>query len=391
MRTGRVAAVTDKAIVVADTSNPAGGFTDDEYKSIGVTFDTLVDPVDRGAFGAPSDIDGNGHVILFFTRAVNEITPPGALGVTLGFFYARDLYPKIAAPGPCPGSNAAEMFYVLVPDTGGVVNNNKRSKSLVQTLSNGTVAHEYQHLINSSRRMYVNGVGTAFEERWLDEGLSHIAEELNFFRAANRSPRTNIDATAFGDPLFVSSYSVFAINNFRRYAIYLGSPETQAPIGFDANDDDLATRGAIWSFLRYAADHLPAGAESAFWFNLVNSKTSGMANLTSALGSGAPPAPLLHDWAISVFLDDNSTNVDERYLQPSWNARSVLTGGGLSTAFPLLARTLSDNVQTSLNMVGYGVSFLRFSVANGQDALLTVTSNGQPLAAAMQVSVVRVR
>ena len=50
-----------------------------------------------------------------------------------------------------------------------------------------------------------------------------------------------------------------------------------------------------------------------------------------------------------------------------------------------------DNVQVSLNMVGYGVSFLRFSVASGQDALLTVTSNGQPLPPAMQLSVVRVR
>ncbi|HEY2164035.1 MAG TPA: hypothetical protein VGH04_08600, partial [Gemmatimonadaceae bacterium] len=191
---GRVAAVTNKAIIVADTSNPAGGFSDAEYQSIGVTFDTLVDPVDRAAFGTPSDIDGNGHVILFFTRAVNELTSPGALGVTLGFFFPRDLYPKTTAPGPCAGSNFAEMFYLLVPDTGGVVNQNKRSKSLVLTLTNGTVAHEYQHLINASRRMYVNGVGPAFEESWLDEGLAHIAEELNFFRSANRSPRTNLDA-----------------------------------------------------------------------------------------------------------------------------------------------------------------------------------------------------
>ena len=44
---GKVVAITDKAIVVADTANPAGGFTDAEYRSIGVTFDTLVDPVDR--------------------------------------------------------------------------------------------------------------------------------------------------------------------------------------------------------------------------------------------------------------------------------------------------------------------------------------------------------
>jgi hypothetical protein len=388
-RIARVAAVTNKAIVVADTSNPAGGFSDADYQSIGVTFDTLVDPVDRAAFGTPSDIDGNGHVILFFTRAVNELTPAGALGVTLGFFFPRDLYPKTTAPGPCAGSNFAEMFYLLVPDTGGVVNQNKRSKSLVLTLTNGTVAHEYQHLINASRRMYVNGVGPAFEEPWLDEGLAHIAEELNFFRSANRSPRTNLDATGFNDPIFTNAYSVFAINNFRRYSLYLGTTETQSPIGFNLADDDLQTRGAIWSFLRYAADHLPAGAENTFWFNLVNSHTSGMANLTTALGTS--PAPLLHDWATSVFLDDNAPNVDPRYQQPSWNIRSILTGGGVSTAFPLLTHILSDNVPVSLNVVGYGVSFLRFSVAGGQDALLTVTSNGQPLPPTMQLSVVRVR
>jgi hypothetical protein len=389
LRTARVAAVTAKAIVVSDTSNPAGGFTDDEYRSIGVTFDTLIDPVDRGAFGAPSDIDNNGHVILFFTRAVNELTPMGSLSVTLGFFFARDLYPKTVAPGPCPGSNFAEMFYLLVPDSGGIVNGNVRSKSLVLTLTNGTVAHEYQHLINASRRMYVNGVGTAFEERWLDEGLAHSAEELNFYASAKRTPRTNIDATAFNDPLFTSAYSTFGINNFRRYSVYLATPETQAPIGFDADDDDLATRGAIWNFLRYSADHLPLGTENTFWFNLVNSKTSGMANLTNALGTS--PAGMLHDWAISVFLDDNAPNVDPRFLQPSWNSRSILTGGGTSTPFPLVTHILSDNSQASLNMVGFGVSFLRFSVANGQDALLTVTSNGQPLPPTMQLSVVRVR
>ncbi len=389
LRTARVAAVTNKAIVVTDTTNPAGGFTDDEYKSIGVTFDTLIDPVDVGAFGSPSDIDNNGHVILFFTRAVNELTPAGAGAVTLGFFDARDLYPKTVAPGPCPGSNFAEMFYLLVPDTTGIINGNVRSKSLVLTLTNGTVGHEYQHLINASRRMYVNGVGTAFEERWLDEGLAHVAEELNFFRSAQRSPRNNIDASAFNDPLFVSAYSTFAINNFRRYAIYLATPETQAPIGFDANDDDLATRGAIWSFLRYTADHLPEGTENSFWFNLVNSKTSGIANLTNVLGTS--PAPYLHDWATSVFMDDNAPNVDPRYLQPSWNARSILTGGGTSTLFPLTTHPLSDNAQVSLNMAGYGVAFLTFSVASGQDALLTVTSNGQPLPATVQLSVVRVR
>jgi hypothetical protein len=390
MRTGRVMAVTDKAIVVADTSNPAGGFTADEYRSIGVTFDTLVDPVDRAAFGAPSDIDNNGHVILFFTQAVNELTAAQSSTVTLGFFYARDLYPKTTAPGPCAGSNVGEMFYLLVPDTAGVVNGNKRSKSLVTTLTNGTVAHEYQHLINASRRMYVNSVGPVFEERWLDEGMAHIAEELNFFRASGMSPRTNLDANLFNDPAVSAAYSTFSLNNFRRYGTYLPRTETQGPVGFDQFDDDLPTRGAIWSFLRYAADHVAPTNENSLWFKIVNSKTSGMTNLTSALG--VAPNTLLRDWATSVFLDDNAPSVDPRFQQPSWNARSILTGGGTSTPFPLVTRLLNvDGSLLSASLVGNGVSFMRFSVANGQDALLTTTSGGQALPSSVKLSVVRIR
>ena len=389
MRTARVMAVTDKAIVVADTENPAGGFTADEYRSIGVTFDTLVDPIDRAAFGAPSDIDNNGHVILFFTQAVNELTPAQSGTVTLGFFYARDLYPKTAAPGPCVGSNVGEVFYLLVADTAGVVNGNKRSKSLVTTLTNGTVAHEYQHLINASRRMYVNSVGPVFEERWLDEGLAHIAEELNFYRAAGRLPRTNLDASIFSDPALSAAYSTFSINNFRRYALYLARTETQGPVGFDAFDDDLQTRGAIWNFLRFAADHVTPGNENSLWFRLVNAHTSGMTNLTSALGG--TPGSLLRDWAISVFLDDNAASVDARFQQPSWNARSILTGAGTSTPFPLVTRLLSDGSQLSTSLVGNGVAFLRFSVPSGQDALLTATSGGQALPSTVKLSVVRIR
>lgn len=388
-RTGRVAAITDKAIVVSDTSNPDGGFTDDEYRAIGVTFDTLVDPVDRAAFGSPTDIDNNGHVIMFFTRAVNELTPAGASGVTLGFFYSRDLYPKTTAPGPCAGSNQAEMFYLLVPDTAGLINGNKRSKALVTTLTMGTVAHEYQHLINASRRMYVNNSGGVFEERWLDEGLAHVAEELNLFRASGRSARTNLDNSAFTDSNFGIAYATYGVNNVRRYAQYLGRTESQAPIGFDQFDDDLPTRGAIWDFLRFAADHLPAGNEGSFWFNLVNSRTSGVANLTAALGT--TPYSLLRDWAISVFADDNAVGLDPRFQQPSWNLRSVMTADGTSIPYPLVTHTLADGTTTSVTLTAYGVSFMRFSVASGQDALVTASSNGLQLPPSVQLAVMRVR
>ncbi|HEX4682602.1 MAG TPA: hypothetical protein VH277_07845 [Gemmatimonadaceae bacterium] len=391
-RGGRVVAVTNRAIVVADTANPAGGFTSDEYKSIGVTFDTLINPVDTAAFGNATDIDNNGRVILFFTRAVNELTPTGSPGgVVLGFYYRRDLYQKTGnAAGNCPGSNVAEMFYLMVPDTGGVVNSNRRTKTEVVSATNGTVAHEYQHLINAAQRLYP-AAGTSngiFEEKWLDEGLAHIAEDLNFWAASGLKPRTNVDNSLFSDFRAAGAYNTFGINNIRRYATYLARTETQAPVGFDVNDDDLQTRGAIWSLLRYLADQKFGASENTFWRALAGSKTSGIANLTAALGT--TPNVLMRDWAISVLADDNAANLDPLYTQPSWNARSILTGGG--STFPLLTRSLADGATTTVMLAGDGVSFLRFSVPTGQDALLTVTSSGgQPLSAAVKLSVVRLR
>ena len=365
---------------------------DAEYQSIGVTFDTLVDPVDRAAFGAPSDIDGNGRVIIFFTRAVNELTSAGSRwrDARLSSFRAT----CIRRPGArrrAPAATSPRCSISSCPTPAASSTEQAVDKSLVLTLTNGTVAHEYQHLINASRRMYVNGVGPAFEEPWLDEGLAHVAEELNFFRSANRSPRTNLDATGFNDPK--SSRTPIPCSRSTTsagIALYLGRTETQAPIGFDAFDDDLQTRGAIWNFLRYAADHLPAGPENAFWFNLVNSHTSGVANLTNALGHVAARRCFATGRSRSFSTTTRRTSIPD-ISNPSWNIRSVLTGGGMSTAFPLLTHILSDNVPVSLSMVGYGVSFLRFSVASGQDALLTVTSDGQPLPPTMQLSVVRVR
>jgi hypothetical protein len=96
-----------ETIVVADASNPASGYTDADYASIASTFDNLVDPTDTKAFGSPTDIDGNGHVVLFFTRAVNELTPASSTSYVAGFFYARDLFPSTPSPDfqACATSN----------------------------------------------------------------------------------------------------------------------------------------------------------------------------------------------------------------------------------------------------------------------------------------------
>ena len=188
-RTARVAAVSSSAIVVADTANPTGGFTDAEYTSFATTFDTLINALDVSNFGQPTDIDKNGKIIILFTKDVNLLTPRGSAGVIGGFFFERDLFPlsDTGVFGGCAGSNFAEMFYVLVPDPNHVYGD-ARSKQKVLDLTPGTLAHEYQHLINAGRRMYVNLPFNDFEEVWLNEGLSHMAEELLYYRVSGNAP-----------------------------------------------------------------------------------------------------------------------------------------------------------------------------------------------------------
>jgi hypothetical protein len=263
MRTGRVAAITTRAIVVTDTANPANGFTEADLQSFGVTFDTLVYPVDTQNFGEPSDIDANQRAILFFTRAVNELTPPNQNSYVGGFFFSRDLFPKAPTAGidGCAASNLAEMFYLLVPDPDGVVNQNVRTTDFVRTVTAGILAHEFQHLINASRRLYVTG-SSEFEDGFLDEGLAHIAEELAFYRASGLAPKQNVSAAMIQSSQRISdAFDTFGAANIRRYREFLINPLTNSPY---ADNSNITTRGAIWSFLRYAADRR-GGSESTTW------------------------------------------------------------------------------------------------------------------------------
>jgi hypothetical protein len=389
LRTARVAAVTNGAVVLADTSNPTGGFTDAEYRAFGVAMDTLVNPVDTTVFGAPSDIDKNGKVGILFTKAVNELTPQGSpSGVILGFYYIRDLLPKRSPFGDCPGSNESEMFYILVPDPNGTVNGNVRTKATVQNTATATVGHEYQHLINASRRMYVNDAPQVVEEVWLNEGLSHTAEELLFYRASGLAPRGNIDASSLvgGSPTR-AAFDAFQGNNLARYRELLRAPESNSPFSVD---DRLATRGATWSFLRYLADRTRA-TDGDFWHRLVNSKLTGTPNLDDVLaGTSVTAVAALRDWSISVMTDENVSGIGSAFQQPSWNFVSAMPAVGLFYA--LTPRVLSDGAIASVTLKGGGSAYLRFAVPQNKEALIQVTGfNGAPLPPGMRLTVVRIK
>jgi len=399
-RTGRVVAVTDRAVVVADTANPrgAGTYSDQEYVAFAQTFDSSVWPTMVQNFGEPQDIDANQRVVIFFTRAVNELTPRNQEWYVGGFFFARDLFPRTAAPGfeACPASNNAELMYMLVPDPQGVVNGNVRLKERELRSTVAVIAHEFQHLINASRRLYVVRAGGANwnEETWLNEGLSHIAEELMAYATSPLSPRQNID----GDRLAASQAEQTAFFNFQgsnvtRLASYLENPDTASMIG----PDGLATRGAAWHFLRYAADRrVGTSSEAALWRGLIDSNTTGIANLRSTFGG--EPLDWMRDWMTAVYADDAVPGVESRFTFPSWNFRSVFprlrssSGQQIYARYPLKTRTLANGTAQSLSIRAGSAAYLRFGVPAGSSAEVTAESaGGGALDGSVRFTLVRTR
>lgn len=278
------------------------------------------------------------------------------------------------------------MFYMLVPDPTGVVNGNVRTKADVQQRTVAVLAHEFQHLINFSRRVYVNDALEA-EETWLDEGLSHVAEELVFYQvaqAAGLGPRQNITIEALREsPARLEAVNSYQVSNLARLSLYLKEPEYNSP--FAANDE-LETRGATWQFLRYVADRR-GGDEREFWRALVNSRIAGLPNLQAVLGGD--PLLVMRDWAVANYLDDTGLTGDPLYAHASWHYRSLLAALSLNVGYPLRVRQLETT--PAVTLTAGGSAYLRFGVALSGDGYVALSSQGATLPAEVDLVLVRTR
>jgi len=368
-----VMSVSNNAIVLNDTQNPDGGFTQSDWDFFAAAFDTLVVPVDTLNFGAPIDVDGNGRVLLLFTTVVNQLTHEGSSSFVGGFFHPRDIFPKTNTPRAqaCATSNFAEMFYLLAPDPSGTINKNMFSTSFVRSITVGTVAHEFQHLINAERHLWVNTNTTQFEDTFLDEGLAHMAEELTFYRASGLSPRANIALGTLqgsGQRVIDANFN-YGRQNQLRFKEYLTQPEINS---LYSEVDGLATRGATWSFLRYAADR-KGGVERDTWFNLVNVNNKlpngesphGLSNLTQMFGTDIVSE--IRDYTIANYVDDAGiAGIPDVVKHLSWNHRSIESSlSSSSNTYPLKTQPLTAGTRVSLTLVDGGAAYLRFAVAAG--------------------------
>jgi len=350
LRTGRVEVVGTRVIVVADTTNPSDGLQSWDYQQVADQFDTLVWPTVTASFGEPEDVDANGRVVVFYTRALNED------GLTTGFSFRRDLF----VSATCATSNEGELVYMPAADPSGTVSGDAPSVMQVKDASAAVLGHELQHVVNASRRLYVN-FAPGLEEAWLDEGLSHAAEELLFYAASGRSPRQDLEMNDVVGATWVP-FEAYALSNHRRFRQWLASPGSSGAL---LDDGDEAARGAAWAFLRYAADRV-GGTESAFWSALSNSTGSGLANLQAAVG--ADPRAWLRDFAVASYADGAGLGVGARYTHPSWDFRVLYDaldtdGDTVADGWPLVPHDLFIDQYDWIGLSqGGGAAFLRLEV-----------------------------
>ena len=386
----RVVAIGSKALILNDTLNPKPGFSTADYQRFAARFDTLVYPMDVTAFGEPTDIDKNGHIAIVFTRAVNELTPRGSASYVGGLTFSRDLFPQVgtARASACASSNEGEFFYLMAPDPNGLINGNRRSNAFVDSSSTSVIAHELVHLINASRKLYVNTSAPKFEEKWLDEGLAHVAEELLFYRESGLAPRSNITyQTLVSSTRVRNAFLNDMSGNQGRLRDFLASPSGESPY---RSGDDLATRGAAWSLLRYLADRA-AASDGDIWSRLVNNTAVGTANLQSVFGD---VAPRVRDWSVSNVVDDApSVSVPAELSQKSWNWHSIFGGiDGIAALYPLPVTGMSPATPSYPGaVVPGGSAYFTFAVPANGSATLTLSGQSGAGASNLQLVIVRTK
>ena len=170
----------------------------------------------------------------------------------------------------------------------------------------------------------------------------------------------------------MAAFNTDANSNFGRLRSWLQRPDTAGPI---KNNDALATRGAVWAFLRYTADRLN-GDDAQLWYALVNSDQVGAANLDNVTGVNAS-TEWVRDFVSAMYADDAVAGIGAAQQVTSWSFRSLYTA--LNGSYQLVPRSLTNGVGLTLSYSrGGGTAYARFGVPTGGFAGVTALSGGVP-------------
>lgn len=290
----------ENTLVYVDDRVPGTRITDAMLTSLGNRFDDQIYPRDVGAFGEPSDEDGNGRVIILLSPTVNSLTTQEIFDQgsrIVGFFFGIDL---LFHPSQNPFANDGEVFYSVVPDPDPPVFGAapiETGEDYVDLVA-GVAAHEFQHMISFNWHVCrdtspCQQLGQQ-ETLWLDEGLSHMAEAINDLHFQNQL----------------------------RGALFLATPHLTSLV---AGGNDLDERGASYLFVQYLVDRFGEDILRDMVVDAGLAGRSGIVNVDHAADTAF--TFLFHEWASTLFLDGLGLSNDPVFDLPSRNLRNDFAFG----------------------------------------------------------------
>jgi len=371
----RLAYAGSDVLIYIDTLTPANGFTDAQLQAFGTLFDQTLYPLDTAAFGPPSDVDANGHVIMLMTPAVNQLTSASdcrTQGYVAGFFDEEDL----GAPATDQHSNQGEIFYSIVPDPNGTTSCGHSVDDVGFDVP-GTFMHELQHLISFSRHVVVHGGEP--EYGWLDEGLSIVAEEIGSLYYENKCPGT----ACRSDPsqLFPDSSQGFIANFLYDSYQYALLPDTATVTLHDDSENGFSWRGGDWLLMRYLGDQLG----TTVYRKLDQNALTGVANIESATGQSFPT--LFANFGLALYTDSlpglaraTAPSVDRfttRNPRQLWfRLFQTSSGSDVPLPFPLQLFAITSDTSTAVMDPGTGSYFRLDTPASSSSVTIQFSAPG---------------
>lgn len=319
-----------RCIIYADVDTLSdNNLTQSDFNDFGAQFDNQIDPTNVQYFGGYSDVDGNGRVIILVTPVVNLLTPPGSSGFIGGFFLSNDLFAP--GQGANPGTtNFGEIFYVLAADPDAQWGNpfppNYTAQENVKT-----IAHEHEHLISFSHRIF--NQSSTIQVTWLEEGMAHIAEDLNGINTSN----------------------------VNRAKLYLENP---AAMSLEHNTSPLAQRGGIYLFLRLMGDRYG----DDIFKKIVQSKCVGRSCIESVAGENF--YQLVGEFLAALYLSGKGITADPRF-----NYQSI----DLSNFQPVKATTFVAGTTASGTVRRATGALLLYVGATGSTSTITPSSTSSTI------------
>jgi hypothetical protein len=279
--TGELRAAGRHCLVYVDRQEPDIKGLQPTVDDIVRTFDDDVYPRARQAFGRALDVDRDGRFTVLLTGWLGKLAH-GKVSLG-GFVHGSDFYRDL----PGPYGNRCDMMYL---------NADLKPGPYLRTL----LAHEYTHAVVFSEHVfggYLPGVPRQDEEGWLNEGLAHLAEDLDGYSWGNLDYRIS---AFLSDP---ERYQL-VVPDYYRAGLWRSH----------------GNRGATYLFLRWCVDGYGPGLPG----QLTQSSLNGTANVETAAQQRFED--VFRQWSAAVVLGDTNLPADGVLPLRRFNLHRPLAG-----------------------------------------------------------------